>query len=343
LQPQTQLNERTDFWLSCGHHLLDRNASGRLLVTDEFLKLYLARPELIPPPDACVTERSVHAALLHDPSKIVCPNQIAAITDEDARENWASLIAWRDQLLSHRTLEEAYLDIVLNGKRFPHLFINQLVHVILRNVLDGCEDALVLRAAELFFRPQQLMAQEGSLLSADEETVANSGAPAFSPLVSLLGLSRGAPVEVLNDTNAGSYWNRSDSYDFAIDLTAGRRGLAALGEVMVRWIRHLLTLEVRILPVSELRNVTFSWYLGLDSEATGLGDLLWSGEKLDAALQAQLVGLYELNFERAEVMDEKFAGATSYLLLAMTQNQVVRMKPQNILSGLPITRTVATC
>jgi hypothetical protein len=33
-----------DFWLSSGHHLLDRDAHGRLLVTDEFLKAYLARP-----------------------------------------------------------------------------------------------------------------------------------------------------------------------------------------------------------------------------------------------------------------------------------------------------------
>ena len=31
-----------DFWLACGHHLLDRDAAGRLLVTDEFLKAYLA-------------------------------------------------------------------------------------------------------------------------------------------------------------------------------------------------------------------------------------------------------------------------------------------------------------
>ena len=31
----------------------------------------------------------------------------------------------------------------------PPIFINQLVHVILRNALDGTEDARVLRAAEL--------------------------------------------------------------------------------------------------------------------------------------------------------------------------------------------------
>jgi hypothetical protein len=43
----------TDFWLSCGHHFLDRDESGGYVVTDDFLKVYLARPELIPPPDAC--------------------------------------------------------------------------------------------------------------------------------------------------------------------------------------------------------------------------------------------------------------------------------------------------
>ena len=46
-----------DFWLSCGHHLLDRDEGGGLVVTDEFLKAYLARPELTPPAEACVVER----------------------------------------------------------------------------------------------------------------------------------------------------------------------------------------------------------------------------------------------------------------------------------------------
>ena len=38
------------------------------------------------------------------------------------------------------------------ASKVPHLFLNQLVHVILRNALDGCDDPFVLRAAELFFR-----------------------------------------------------------------------------------------------------------------------------------------------------------------------------------------------
>ena len=56
-----------DFWISCGHHLLDRDEGGGLLVTDDFLKVYLARPELIPPPEACAVERTLHGALLADP------------------------------------------------------------------------------------------------------------------------------------------------------------------------------------------------------------------------------------------------------------------------------------
>ena len=107
--------QMNDFWLSCGHHLLDRDEGGGLVVTDEFLKVYLARPELIPPPEACVVERTLHAALLADPRSPVAAAEIAAIADADARENWQMMIAFRDHLLRHKTLEAAYADLVRNG------------------------------------------------------------------------------------------------------------------------------------------------------------------------------------------------------------------------------------
>ena len=66
-----------DFWLSCGHHLLDRDAGGGLVVTDDFLKVYLARPELTPPPEACVVEKTLHAALMADPRRAVASDEIA--------------------------------------------------------------------------------------------------------------------------------------------------------------------------------------------------------------------------------------------------------------------------
>src|SRR5436309_2291377 len=119
-----------DFWISSGHHLLDRDQGGGLQVTDEFLKLYLARPELLPPPDACGAERALHAALLADPRNPVSASDIKAIVDPDARENWQLLIDFRDRLLRHSTLEAAFVDLVRHGVgEIPPLFVAQLVHV----------------------------------------------------------------------------------------------------------------------------------------------------------------------------------------------------------------------
>ncbi len=326
-----------DFWLSCGHHLLDRGDGGGLVVTDEFLKAYLARPELAPPPEACVVERTLHAALLADPRRPVGASEIAAIADADARENWSLMIALRDVLLAHRTIEAAYLHLARHGfGTIPLLFVNQLVHVILRNVLDGCEDAFVLRAAELFFRLQRLTTHQGALIAADEETVAGANAQSASPLVSMLGLPAAAEIDVLNEDNAGSYWERSDRFDMALDLTAGRRGIAALGEVIARWVRHLLSVEVKVEPIIEAINVSLTWYVGLDAQASQIGDALWAGEELDRAAGARIVGLYRLTILDPEIVLDKAKGEPIYLILAMTPDGTLRMKPQNLLTGLPI-------
>jgi hypothetical protein len=214
-----------DFWLSCGHHLLDIGEGGGLVVTDEFLKVYLARPELTPPPEACIVEKTLHAALMSDPKRPVNAEEIAAIADADARENWTMMIAFRDHLLRHPTIEAAYLALIREGPgTTPPLFINQLVHVILRNILDECDDPWILRAAEMFFRPQRLTVHEGSLLAADDETIAGNNPGQVSPLVGMLGLETSTEIDVLGDDNIDSYFERSDRHDMALDLTAGRRG-----------------------------------------------------------------------------------------------------------------------
>jgi hypothetical protein len=332
----------TDFWLSCGHHLTDRDAGGGLLVTDEFLAAYLARPELKPPPEACAVERGLHAALLADPRRRLDRAEIAAIADADARENWQLMIAFRDHLLRHKTLEAAYLDLVSRdvGKT-PPLFLNQLVHVILRNILDRCDDPFVVRAAELFFRPQRVTTHDGALIAADEETIAGFGAAPLSPLVSMLGIPAGAQIDVLTDENAQSYWARSDLFDMALDLTAGRRGFAALGAAIERWVRHMLSVVVVVEPLREMRDVPLTWYVGLDAEATRIGDALWHGDALDEATQRRVAGLFRLTFDALDATAAEFDGDAVYLILAMTADKVLRMKPQNLLTGLPVRRLAA--
>ena len=325
-----------DFWLSCGHHLLDRDEGGGLLVTDEFLKVYLARPELAPPPEACEAERKLHASLLADPRRLVSDEEIVAIADQDAQENWAVMLQFRDQLVRHKTLEAAYLDLVRSRSRMPPLFMNQLVHVILRNALDACGDAFVLRAAELFFRPQRMTLHEGSLIAADEETINGLGNKPLSPLVSMLGIPAAADIEVLGEDNAATYWERSDRHDTAMDLTAGREGLVALGQVISRWIAHLFGVEADVEPLTEMRDVNLAWYVGLDVDGTRIGDALWNGEEIDEATRARLIGLFRLRFRDPAVVMEKVGDEPVYLILAMSADKIVRLKPQNFVPGLPI-------
>jgi uncharacterized protein DUF6352 len=335
------MSARRDFWLACGHHLLDRDESGRLLVTDDFLKAYLARPELMPPPEACAAEQELHRALLRDPRRPVAAAQVDAIMDADARENWQMMIGWRDHLLKHGSLEAAYLAIVRRNIAFPQVLVGQLVQAILRNILDGCGDAFMLRAAEMFFRPQKLMIEGAAVLAIDEERGAITGPHSASPLMALLGLPEATEVDVLNESTASGYWERSDRFDMALDLAAGGRGLAALGGVIARWLAHLLAIEVEVVPVAELQEVSWNWYVGLSSDATRIGDAIWHGGDLDDATRAQLTGLFRLTFRDPTYMIEKVRGEPVYLLLAMTADGALRLKPQNLITGLPIANAEA--
>jgi Family of unknown function (DUF6352) len=326
-----------DFWIACGHHLLDHNASGGLVVTDEFLKAYFVRPELIPQDDACTVERRLHRELLADPRRAVAAEEVAAIADADARENWQFVLAFRKLLLREPTLEAAYLALVRSESvNLPPLFVNHLVHAILRNALDGCEDPFVLRAAELFFRPQRIVPHEYSLLLGDEETIGGQNPTPALSLMSMLGATTGAEVDVLREGNADSYWQRSDQFDLALDFTGGTRGPAALADAMKLWISHLLGVDVAIEPLTALRDAKLTWYVGLDAEATRMGDRLWHGDVLDDRTASRVLALFRLTFPDTGLVVDPVRGEPIYLIFAMTADQLVRMKPQNLLTGLPI-------
>ncbi|UWU78815.1 DUF6352 family protein [Bradyrhizobium huanghuaihaiense] len=326
-----------DFWIACGHHLLDRNESGGLCVTDEFLKAYFARPELIPPDEACPVERRLHRALLAAPRRPVGADEVAAIVDADARENWRFVLAFRDLLVRHPTLEAAYLAAVRSrANDLPPLFVNQLVHVILRNALDGCDDPFVLRAAELFFRPQRILPHEQALLLGDEEVVGGQSPTPVLSLMSMLGAATDAQLDVLSEDNADDYWHRSDDFDMAFDLTASGRGPGALAQAMSRWISHLLGIDVDIEPLRELRDARLTWYVGLDADATRLGDRLWHGEQLDDRSAGRVLSLFRVTFVDKSAAADEMQGEPIYLILTMNSDQKLRMKPQNLLTGLPI-------
>jgi hypothetical protein len=118
-------------------------------------------------------------------------------------------------------------------------------------------------------------------------------------------------------------------------MTAGRRGGAALGQVIERWIAHLLAVNVAVEPLVEMHEVPLTWYVGLDAEATRIGDALWKGD-LDDASRGRVVAIYRLTFSDTAHVIEKMKGEPVYLLAAMTADKVLRLKPQNLIAGLPV-------
>ena len=104
-----------EFWVASGHHLTRRADHGGLVATPELIMAYLARPELMPPADACEAERNLHASLLADPLRPISKADIAALADADARENWTFMMDFRDRLIAAPSLEAVYTALARNG------------------------------------------------------------------------------------------------------------------------------------------------------------------------------------------------------------------------------------
>ena len=115
-----------DFWPSCGYRLLAPAPGGRLAVSDAFLRSYLLRPELAPVPDSCAAEIALHSQLLSEPRSEVSAQQLAAIRDEDVRDNYGVWLRFRQRLLAAPTVEAAYAALFAgNGVDAPPQFVHQ--------------------------------------------------------------------------------------------------------------------------------------------------------------------------------------------------------------------------
>jgi hypothetical protein len=333
-----------EFWVASGHHLTRRADHGGLVATPELIMAYLARPELMPPADACEAERNLHASLLADPLRPVSSADVAALADADARENWTFMMAFRDRLVAAPSLEAVYVTLARKGAGdLPPIFLSQLCHLILRNALEGCDDPYTLRAAELFYRSQLATVHEGALLLADAEVIeAEQGAQHdmhSSPLTAMLQPKAFGEMDVMDDDNAWTYWSRSDAHAMVMNIGGNPKARAGLCRVIERWVVHLLGVAVKVETVASIEDRDWRWFIGLDSEGTGIGNALWNGEALDGNAAERIVALMRLDIEDTRLVDERVGKRPVYLILAMGTDKVVRLKPQNLVAGLPLAST----
>ena len=331
-----------DFWRTSGCHLLDRTPEGRLAVTDDFLRAYIARPEIRPVEESCAAEIALHDALLSDPRQTVPNDRLASLADPDARENYDIVLRFRDHLLAHETVEGAYLALFRSdGVTVPPLFVDQLVHVILHHLLQGTDDTLRLRAAEPFFRSQRLTQRDGAIMLADEDTVEmyaqTGGLGSLGQLLQESNTpSRTIELDVLDDRNKALYWDRSDAFDTVLDISFTRPGLDAFCRVMEDWIEHMTSVRTRVQPVEHITDERWVWHIGLDVEATSILNDLYNGAEVDDQRLAQLVSLFRLEFNDPDEMMPSIAGRPVYLGMAVTAQNALRLKPQNLLFNLPL-------
>lgn len=336
-------------WVTSGLHLAAPTGDGRVAVTPDLLRAWLMRAELRPIPESCDAERALHAALVENPRRRVGAEEVAAVADEDGRENFRLFLRFRDWLVDRGSVEAAYLALHRVGLAapplLPPLFRDQMVHLIVANLFETrLRDASPLhaRAAELLFREQRVSTDDGLVL-ADAEVVdaaeGTEGAALFRMVEEAGTARRSVTLDVLaagdGSADDAAYWERADRFDTALDLRVGQPAPEAFADVAAVWVQHMLGVPVRIEPVAEITDSAWRWHVGLDAEASVLLDRLYAGEALgdDAA---RIAHLFRLDFEDQSAMRADVRGRPVWLALAFSADGRMRVKPQNLLTNLPL-------
>lgn len=347
-----------NFWPSCGFDPLARNARGWLVPTDACLRVFLHRPELSLVPESCAAEIALHEALCASPTRSIPRLELDALQDADARDNYAMFLAFRDALLAAGTLEGYYLQLFRSGAiTIPPLFLDLIAQAILRNALDDSIDPYEARAAEMLFRAQRISVQDGQILAGDRDVIDMYNQTGGLGEIGRLLTQSNAPMdtvtlEVLNTENAPLYWQSSGRHNLLLDLThdvsqnlghgltfnmtRARSGLKALARVLEKWIGHLLGVAVTIRPEQKIDDAAWRWHVGLDTESTTLLNDLYEGRPVAPDRMKRIVSLFVLDFADPGEMRADVAGKPVYLGLTMNADNVVRLKPQNLLLNLPL-------
>ena len=278
---------------------------------------------------------------MESPRRPLSESDLSQVEDLDARDNYRLLMRFRDRLLAAGTVEGCYMGLFKGTIDVPPMFIDQLAHVVMRNILDGCDDPLRLRAAELFFREQKATLQEGHVLVADDETVQmHATGSRYGGIGRLVveaqGDLRKTELDVLDRANAALYWSRESRHDTVISLTYGRPALDALCRDIEAWIWHFLQIKTDVKPMRRIDEAHWAWHVGLDAESTAILNELWAGGEIEAGRMRRVLALFALQFDDPRAMRADIAGRTVYLALSCGEDEVVRMKPQNLLINLPL-------
>lgn len=336
------------FWIHSGLALLDVDEAGGLVISDDFLRAYLARAELAPIEESGPGEIGFHSALQTDPRLAVSDDDLRGIEDPDTRDNYRMFLGLRQRLTDAGTLQAAYARIFIDARKAGRidvapLFVDQLAHILIHHILADCTDGLTLRMAEVWFREQAVTLHEGRVVLADAEVLESRRTdPGYGSIGRLLAQANvhtaDIDLDVIDAANAEQYFGRDEQHDFAVELTVGRKSAEVLAGLVVKWVRHMLGIGLKVRPLGSVEDAQWRWHLGMDSSATLLLDKLYRGEGLEPEEHRRLLLLMRADFAELTDQLDEVAGKPVYLGLAMDANQRLLFKPQNLLLNLPLAR-----
>jgi len=334
-----------NFWPQSAYKTLKPGPDGELLVTDEFLRTYLQRPELSLVPESCAAEQSIHARLLANPRCDIGEEEIGQMADADIQENYRVWLRYRARLLAATSLESFYMSLFKGeGVDVPPLFVSQLAQIFVRHILGEDAHPLETRMGELFFRTQKItLLEDGIVMGADEEVVARHlQAGETGNILDLLKSKslamRSADLDVLHEQNATEYWARNEDFDLAVQLNFGHEPINHFCRLVEKWIEHFLGVKTRITPMQQISDPKWSWHVGLDAAATGILNKLYNKEVLEPEELEKIICLFRLDFIDESAVAKAQAGKPVYLAIALNEQQQLKLKPQNLLFNLPLAK-----
>ncbi len=335
----------TNYWPSSAYQTLKIGPDNQLLVTDDFLRTYLLRPELNLVPESCDAEKALHQRLTNNPRADIPESDIAAMADDDIQANYQVWLRYRSKLLAASSLENFYMSLFDGGGvDVPPLFISQLAKIFIRHILGADTHPLDARMGELFFRTQKIsVLEDGVVMGADDEVVSrNAQAGETGNIMDLLKSKsmsmRSIDLDVLHEENADMYWTRDEDHDLAVQLNVGQPPINHFCRILEKWINHFLGVKVRITPMQKITDTKWSWHVGLDAVATKILNKLYNEEVLEADELANIICLFRLDFVDAAV-PRALEGKSVYLGIAMNDKKQLKLKPQNLLFNLPLAKT----
>lgn len=329
-----------DFWADSGFNHCATQSSGWLIPQDEYWSVILARPELAPSADASPAELALHRRLIAKPHLHLTEADLLSLNDADLAENYRHFLSFRDALTRAGSFEAFYLAQIRGGVSVAPPLFDAVAQAIVRNLLAGETDAFVVRAGELWFRKQRVASEAGRVLTADFATLdffqESGGFGDIGRLLKQQHTPMKVQMDILNAENEPFYWLRDSLYCFALDLglTADGvgRGAWALARVIEKWVQHLSGAAVRVTPKARIDDEHWRWHVGLSAPATQLLNAQYEGKNLPAV---DIVSLFSLEFLDETDVARSARGYPIHLALAVGEDRVLKMKPQNLLTGLP--------